>query len=156
MSNKLSALNIINDYSEKDDYSHTTDEYIWSKLEKRIKGSSITIVCLNEDAIKNKLQEGRDFHNSGWMYKEVSASLRDWKNNRINGLIILYTPSNLPIGEGIPIYSPRILNENYGYIVSASYNDFLSNPKLYLDKAFENRKKQIESNYFDIKYDMHN
>lgn len=87
----LGKKNIIADYSEKKDRSNTSDENIWKYLEKKIKGSSITLVLLSEDLIgrNGKGKEGNNFHDSGWIYKEISCSLRDWDNNRINGIIAI-------------------------------------------------------------------
>lgn len=91
---KLESMGDIVNYSEKEDKSHLTDESIWNALLNRIKGSTITVVILSKDLVtEGKGEAGRNFMDSGWVYKEISASLRDWNNNRINGVIAV-APDN--------------------------------------------------------------
>lgn len=92
----LEEKNIAVDYSEKVDRSDKADETIWKHLEKRIKGSSVTIIIMTKDLFEentHKLDYKKgSFLESGWMYKEISASLRNWNLNNINGIIAVYEP----------------------------------------------------------------
>lgn len=83
----MRSKGIAADYSEKDDKSHLTDETIWKHLLKRVKGSSITVVILSRDLIFHKGEASSNFAASGWVYKEMQASLRDGIENRINGVV---------------------------------------------------------------------
>lgn len=86
--NKLESMGKVVDYSENTNKKHLSKEEIWKDLLNRIKGSSITIVILSLDLVTDgKGTEGDGFIDSGWVYKELSASLRDYKENRINGVI---------------------------------------------------------------------
>lgn len=87
IANKLKSTGIAVDYSEKEDKSHLSDDVIWRDLLNRIKGSSITVVILSKDLVNHKGEASNDFSSSGWVYKEIQASLRDGNNNRINGII---------------------------------------------------------------------
>lgn len=73
---------IIN-YSENEDKSMFSDETIWNYLHDRISGSSCTILLLTWDLLndnKEKISYTKgSFLKSGWIYNEISASLRDWK-----------------------------------------------------------------------------
>ena len=90
----LEEEGLIIDKSEREDKSQHTDETIWKHLEKRIKGSTITIVLLTKDLFeenKHKLDYSpKGFLDSGWIYNEISASLRNWNENKINGIIAVY------------------------------------------------------------------
>lgn len=85
---RLKSLGKVVDYSENKDKNHLSDEEIWNDLLNRIRGSSTTIVILSLDLVtEGRGTEGFGFMNSGWVYKEISASLRDKKENNINGVI---------------------------------------------------------------------
>lgn len=158
-------------YSEKKNKSAFSDETIWKYLHDRIAGSSCTILLLTEDILSYNnakiAYKINDFINSGWIYNEISASLRDWKDNRINGLVCVIddnlvskiidfnTSYNLLTGY---YHLPEILKVNSEYIVFVKFSDFINNHYQYLSNAIENRNKQIESNgnAFNIKYDLHN
>ena len=92
----LEKKGIAVDYSEKVDRSDHTDETIWKYLEKRIKGSSVTIIILTKDLFEentHKLDYKKgSFLESGWRYNEQSGSLRNWNLNNINGIIAVYEP----------------------------------------------------------------
>ncbi|MDK2819210.1 MAG: toll/interleukin-1 receptor domain-containing protein [Mycoplasmataceae bacterium] len=92
----LSNKNLIIDKSEREDKSNLTDETIWKHLEQRIKGSTITIVLLTKDLFLNNKHKLNyvvgSFLDSGWIYNEISASLRNWDANKINGIIVVYEP----------------------------------------------------------------
>lgn len=94
----LEKKGIAVDYSEKVDRSDHTDETIWKYLEKRIKGSSVTIIILTKDLFEentHKLDYKKgSFLESGWIYNEISASLRNWNGNKINGIIAVYEPES--------------------------------------------------------------
>lgn len=94
----LKEKGIAVDYSEKVDRSNCKDETIWKHLEKRIKGSSVTIIILTKDLFEentHKLDYKKgSFWESGWIYKEISASLRNWNENNINGIIAVYEPES--------------------------------------------------------------
>lgn len=180
--NKLYGKNLVVDYSEKIDRRHTTDEYIWQNLLTRIKGSSITIVIHDKSltgyggkAEYDSLSYNKSdrFHNSGWVYKEIVASLRDWEGNRINGIIYLI-PDNLwqsvvisdwngnekIISSSIPkIILANIENNKFfskdGYILIVKESIFLSNPEFFIEKAYEKRRRQIENKEYEIKNNLH-
>ncbi|MGL5358064.1 MAG: TIR domain-containing protein [Metamycoplasmataceae bacterium] len=154
-------------YSEKINKSRYSDETIWKYLHDRIAGSSCTILLLTEDLLtynNEKIQyKYGDFLNSGWIYNEISASLRDWEDNRINGLICV-VEDNLMYQIQIvnkTIYGyyklPKILYENQDYIIFVSYSNFIKNHIEFVNKAIKNREEQIRSNgkRFKIVYDLH-
>lgn len=158
-------------YSEKIDKRSFSDETIWKYLHDRIAGSSCTILLLTEDLFKNNKYKIsyklNDFINSGWVYNEISASLRDWKDNRINGLVCVIDDhikdslngfSNVYYFLGKHYNLPEILNVNKKYIIFTTYSNFIREHYKYIDMAIENRKKQISSNgkEFKIIYDLHN
>ena len=174
----LTKSNNYVNYSENKDKSAFSNETIWNHLHDRICGSSCTIVLLTKDLVtynKHKIEyKLYDFLNSGWVYNEISASLRDWNNNRINGIVCVYDDALLesievifPIENtiygkyryGIPEYQiPEIITENKDYIVFASYSNFIWNHQYYIKEAYKRREDQIKSmgNEYKIVYDLHN
>lgn len=159
------------DYSEKKDKRSFSDETIWKYLHDRIAGSSCTILLLTEDLFTNNSHKIsyklNDFINSGWIYNEISASLRDWKENRINGLVCVIDDHIMNNINGFGnVYDvlrkcydlPEILNVNKKYIIFTTYSNFIREHHKYLDMAIENRRKQISSGgkEFKIIYDLHN
>lgn len=104
-----------------------------------------------------------------WIYDEVRYSLEDRCNNRTNGIIAVYTPeaksqiilketeekitiSNFEnlvrknmfnIQEGYKVCPKQGLYNNLkdNYISIVSFDDFMSNPKMYIDSALEKREK---------------
>lgn len=165
--NLVSNSNYCINYSERMNKSYFSDETIWKYLHDRIAGSSCTILLLTEDLFtynKRKINyEFNSFINSGWIYNEISASLRDWKDNRINELVCVVEDN---LVNKIKIFNntiygynlPKILDVNKNYIIFVTYSEFIRNYYTYLIQAYENRRKQIESNgcKFNIKYDLHN
>ncbi|MGL5438351.1 MAG: TIR domain-containing protein [Metamycoplasmataceae bacterium] len=154
-------------YSEKLDKSKSSNETIWKYLHDRIAGSSCTILLLTEDLLtynKRKIEyKYNDFINSGWIYNEISASLRDWEDNRINGVVCIVEDhlTNKIIDFNNTIYGyklPKILFENQDYIVFVPYSYFIKYHSDIMDKAIKNREEQIKSNgkRFKIVYDLHN
>lgn len=191
MAEFLRKNGLVVDYSEKTDYSDYSDEMIWNSLQNRIKGSSVTLLILSEDLVlERKGEAGYGFKNSGWVYREISASLRDWENNRINGVVavapddfydkITYNGGNcISCGLNHTNYNNDKLNEillenrfnvkskfkkstcaydklDDSYISIVKMSDFIENPKIYLDNAYEKRNRQINNKEFEIKYDFHN
>lgn len=179
--NTLSNNSLTFDYSEKEDRSNFSDQNIWINLEKRIKRSSITILLYTDDLLyenKYKLLQGNSFNESGWIYKELSCSLRDWEQNRINGLLIIDCTSNRNIknllySNQLDILSCNInnvygrrevgmridnskYNMNDSYIVVCTLEEFSSNPRLYLNMSYEKREIQINYKCFKITYNLHN
>ncbi len=171
--NFLSKLNIGVDYSEKEDRSQTKDETIWKHLLNRIKGSSITIVIHDPSLTNWKGKALFDsntypieerFHESGWVYKEIVASLRDWKENKING-IIYFVPDSLisnyysdfSYSQSFKNSLPEIIRKNYesGYIVLVSEKDFFQNPHKFINEATKKREDQIDSQKYTIHNNLH-
>lgn len=110
--NLVSNSNYYINYSERVDKSRFSDQTIWEYLRDRIAGSSCTILLLTEDLFtynKQKINyKFNSFINSGWIYNEISASLRDWKDNRINGIVCVV--------EDSLVNKIQILNRTiYGY-----------------------------------------
>lgn len=164
--NLVSNSNYYINYSERVDKSRFSDQTIWEYLRDRIAGSSCTILLLTEDLFtynKQKINyKFNSFINSGWIYNEISASLRDWKDNRINGIVCVVEDSLVNkiqiLNRTIYGYDlPEILKENINYIIFVTYSEFTRNHYNYLTQAYENRRKQIKSNgsKFNIKYDLH-
>ncbi len=177
--NKINELisnsnNCIN-YTERKDKSEFTDEIIWNYLHSRISGSSCTIVLLTDDLMtRNKYKidyKPGDFLGSGWVYNEISASLRDWKDNRLNGIVCVVDDewwdrinwNKSENGSGWTTWNlkhelPEILDKNKEYIIFARYSSFIKDHLKYIQQAIDNRDKQINSNgnYFKIKYNLHN
>ncbi|EGV00585.1 hypothetical protein MCSF7_02734 [Mycoplasmopsis columbina SF7] len=161
MKNWGHAINL----SEREDKSKYNDETIWNYLKERISDSSLTILLYSEDLEernKYKIEPSNNFRNSGWIYNEISASLRDWKDNRINALICVIDEkieNDFFYHDTIRTYKlPQILYKNEEYIVFAKYSKFI-NDNNYLDEkikeALKNRKEQIEKNKFNINYELH-
>ena len=97
VANFMSSKGLALDYSEKEDRSDTSEENIWRNLHSKIKSSSVTLLLFTDDLLyenSRKMNQGRDFMDSGWIYKELSCSLRDWEENRINGILVLDCTSN--------------------------------------------------------------
>lgn len=180
--NKINELisnsnNCIN-YTERKDKSEFPREVIWNYLHDRISGSSCTIVLLTDDLMdrnKNRYKiECRrgNFLHSGWVYKEISASLRNRKDNRLNGLVCvvddkcLLDSTNLnksKYGSGFSTLNlkhdlPKILAKNKEYIIFTRYSSFINDHLKYIQKAIDNRNKQINSNgdHLQIKCNLHN
>lgn len=153
-------------YSEKMNISTFSDETIWNYLYSRISGSSCTLVLLTEDLFtynKQKIDyKINDFINSGWIYNEISVSLGDWTDNRINGIVCIVEDSLI---DKISVWNktiygyklPEILKKNKEYIIFVSYSDFIINHLKYIDMALKNREEQISSGNkaFKIKYNLH-
>lgn len=184
--NKINELicnsnNCIN-YTERKDKSEFSDATIWNYLHGRISGSSCTIVLLTDDLMTwNRHKIGYklgDFLGSGWIYNEISASLRDRKDNRINGLVCVVDDEwwdriNLKKSKNGPGFStwnlkydllnlkhdlPEILAKNEEYIIFTRYSNFISDHLKYIQQAIDNRDKQMNSNgtHFQIKWNLHN
>lgn len=177
--NKINELignsnNCIN-YTERKNKSQFSDETIWNYLHDRISGSSCTIVLLTDDLMtRNKYKidyKPGNFLDSGWIYNEISASLRDWKDNRINGVVCVIDDewwdrislNKSEDGSGWATWNlkhelPEILDKNKEYIIFTKYSNFINDHLKYIQQAIDNRDKQINSsgNYFQIKYDLHN
>ncbi len=168
--NKLNNLvnnssQLIN-FSERKDKSMYSEETIWNYLHDRIAGSSCTILFLTRDLLtynSHKINYVRgNFIKSGWIYNEISASLRDWKDNRINGVVcvvdddIAYNVADFN-GNIIKENLPAILSFNSEYIIWATYSYFMKNPYEAINKALINREKQIKTNNnaFNVVYDLH-
>lgn len=165
--NLVTNSNYCINYSERVDKRCYSDETIWNYLRKRIAGSSCTILLLTEDILssnKYKIEyKPNDFLNSGWIYNELSASLKNGRNNKINGLVCVVEDN---LVNKIKIFNstiygydlPEILDVNKNYIIFVTYSEFIRNYYTYLIQACENRRKQIESDgrAFNIKYDLHN
>lgn len=153
--------NLIN-YSERKDKSNFSKETIWEYLHDRIAGSSCTILLYTEDLSNNRRDKieyiPKNFLESGWVYNEISASLRDRKDNKINGLVCVLCDGIklVPIDQGKPL--PRILTagQNFDYIVWVSYEDFVKEPTKYINKALKKRDEQMKQNKYYIKHDPHN
>ncbi|VEU79182.1 Uncharacterised protein [Metamycoplasma cloacale] len=175
LQDKLNNEEYIINFSEKEDKSEYSIQTIWDYLASRIKQSSCTILLMTQDLLfenKHKISYiPNDFEHSGWIYKEISASLRDWKENRINGLVCVVEESianwfreTVSVIEFTPFINrnyylfPEILELNKKYIIFASYFDFFNNPSKFIKLALENRKKQINTNgeEFNIFYEPHN
>ena len=172
--NKLicNSNNYIN-YTERKDKSKFSRESIWNYLYGRISGSSCTIVLLTDDLMdknrrKIKYIQG-DFLHSGWVYNEIIASLRDRKNNRINGLVCVVVDewwnriklNKTKNGSGFTTLNskhdlPEVLAKNEEYIIFAKYSDFINDHLKYINQAINNRDKQIKSKCFQIKCNLHN
>ncbi|EGZ31764.1 TIR domain-containing protein [Malacoplasma iowae] len=150
---------IIN-YSENEDKSMFSDETIWNYLHDRISGSSCTILLLTWDLLndnKEKISYTKgSFLKSGWIYNEISASLRDWKNNRVNGLICVMCDNLRLVDSNAQYQIPEILNQNRDYIVWADYSEFIKNPNRFIMESLKKRDEQIKCKKYNIVYDLHN
>ncbi|MGL4183984.1 MAG: TIR domain-containing protein [Metamycoplasmataceae bacterium] len=148
-------------YSENKNKSNFSNDTIWNYLIKRIKGSSCTILLLTRDLLNNNKSKieykDNDFINSGWIYNEISASLRDWEDNKINGIVCVIEDSLIDSNNTIKYKLPEILDKNWKYIVFVSYSDFIENHTHFIEEALKNRKEQINSNRnkFKINYELH-
>ena len=78
------------DYSEDEDRSTMSDEYIRQYLYGKLRRSSVTIVLLTPQALNHRKNWYGQYND--WMYDEIRFSLEDRGNNRTNGLIAVYTP----------------------------------------------------------------
>ncbi len=175
--NKINKLignsnNCIN-YAERKDKSKFSREAIWNYLYGRISGSSCTIVLLTKDLMTRNAHKidykPGDFLHSGWVYNEIIASLRDRKNNRINGLVCVVVDewwdkikfNKTKNGSGFTTLNskhdlPEVLAKNEKYIIFTRYSNFISNHLKFIQLAIDNRDKQIKSKCFQIKCKLHN
>lgn len=151
--NILKKEDVIIDYSEKEDRSNFTDETIWKYLEKRIKGSSVTIVLLTKDLFeenKHKLEfKSGNFLESGWIYNEISASLRNWDENKINGVVCIYD-------EGVERYIMENRSSNCPHCFQSTVADFILKPSIIIQNMFNiNSKFKLNKNckFFDLEHD---
>lgn len=104
-----------------------------------------------------------DFQNSGWVYKEISASLRNWKNSRINALIcviddnIINKIKDFDKKHQGEFDLPEILKLNFKYILFSSYSVFFKCHEDILIESYKRREKQINSGgkAYKIKYNLH-
>lgn len=156
--NLLEKSKICINLSERKDKSNFTVQTIWDYLYNRIRHSSCTILLLTHDLIydnKHKIAYKRNnFLDSGWVYNEISASLRNWKDNRINGIVCVVEDNLWPNINDRNL--PEILIKNKNYIIWVKYSDFLSSHDYYINKAIENRNKKIsDDSAFQIEYDLH-
>lgn len=148
-------------YTERENKRNFTNETIWNYLHDRISGSSCTILLLSSDLLlenKHKIEyRNNDFLNSGWVYNEISASLRDWKNNRINGIVCVVSDELVQYIVDSNML-PEILRVNKNYIVFVSFTHFMRNHLEFINESIKRRNIQIESNgnFYKIKYDLHN
>lgn len=165
--------NCIN-YIERKDKSKFSREAIWNYLYGRISGSSCTIVLLTDDLMTRNARKidykPGDFLHSGWVYNEIIASLRDRKNNRINGLVCVIDDGwwyRIKLNKtkngllGLATWNlkrdlPEILAKNEEYIIFTKYSDFINDHLKYIQQAINNRDSQIKSKCFQIKCKLHN
>ena len=158
------------DVSEDEDRSHQSHKTIWEYLKKRIDNSTITIAVLScNSREKYETPIGGLFDIYGnmkkWPYAEISASLRDWKNNRIAGLILLikdecydYYMIKNSYGRSVPsTLMPEIFRQNIenGYIIVDKMSEFRSYPNWFIKKAWERAEEQRKFKKYDIKYNQH-
>ena len=78
------------DYSENQDRSSLSEDAIRWYLYRKLKHSSVTIILLSPLAIEHETDRWGNYDD--WMYDEIRYSLEDRENNRMNGLIAVYTP----------------------------------------------------------------
>lgn len=160
----LNDCNEYINYSERENKSKFSDETIWKYLHDRIAGSSCTVLLLSKDLLYENSHKMDytlgNFLESGWIYNEISASLRDWGENRINGVVCVVEDEIVnDISERGNVKNnalPQILANNSEYIVFAPFSQFMKNHNDYINKALENRNKQICYQYFKIDYEPHN
>ncbi len=166
LNNIVNGSSSLINFSERKDKSMYSDETIWKYLHDRIAGSSCTILFLSKDLLtynSKKLDYVKgDFINSGWIYNEISASLRDWKDNRINALVCVVDDEitdliayNNGVIKGSSL--PEILALNSEYIVWVTYSAFIANPHNSINQAKQRREDQIRSGNtkYRIVYDLH-
>lgn len=160
---KLEKQDLIVDKSESKDRSGMTEETIKKYLYEKLADSSITIVLLTPNAITyNKNHSVID----DWLYDELKYSLDDRAGNKTNGVIAIYTEEaknkliNDSDGTKAIKYFENLVRKNMfnvkakykksqetdswdsnydHYISLISLNDFLSNPKKYIEIAIEKR-----------------
>lgn len=174
--NLIKKENYINDWSEKEDRSHCSDNKIWEYLLSKIKKCSITVVALTEDLltynrykISHKLNS---FLKSGWVYNEISASLRDWSGNRINGIIVVIPdylenqirlldannqlPKIIQLNRKNKFYNNTIYFDPYSnYIDIYTFAEFANNTKMIIDNCLIKRQNQINNQEYKITYEFH-
>lgn len=78
------------DYSEDQDRSSLSEDAIQWYLYRKLKHSSVTIILLSPLAIAHETDRWGNYDD--WMYDEIRYSLEDRENNRMNGLVAVYTP----------------------------------------------------------------
>lgn len=156
--------------SENEDKSMFSNKTIWKYLYRRIAQSTCTILLLTEDLFtynKHKIEyKANDFINSGWIYNEISASLRNWTTNIINAVVCVIDDNLISKIKDFSLKDrdiefnydlPKILSANKEYIVFVSHSLFINNHYYFISKAMDNRYKQIQSNgkKFYIRYNLH-
>jgi len=168
---------IIN-YSEETDRSNMSEETIKKYLYSRLRNTSVTIVLLTPAAINHQKDYFGDVND--WIYDEIRYSLEDRENNRCNGLIAIYTPESekflvdkkedtvvIKDFDNLVRHNMFNIKNNYKhcptenrydsdldhYCSLVSWNDFVSNPNHYIDKAIYKRENKEE---YDLKVRIQN
>ena len=164
--------------SEEVNRSNMSEETIKKYLYDKLRNTSVTIVLLTPKAINHQ----KDYFGNinDWIYDEVRYSLEDRENNRCNGLIAVYTPEvekiiidrqtdTIVINDFDNIVRKNMFNikSNYKhcstpnrydsdldhYCSLVSWNNFVSNPNYYIDKAIYKRENKEQ---YDLKVRIQN
>lgn len=156
--------NIYKGEHDGEDMSRFKDDTIWSHLKDKIFDSAVTIVLISKNMKDFFVEEQEQ-----WIPQELSYSLKEFtrttndgkkerksKTNALiaivlpdrNGLYSYYIRNDSVINQFNKNITFGIINENMynkkdsffeSYIVTTKWEDFISNPQKYIDKAVENQ-----------------
>ncbi|MDR0299035.1 MAG: TIR domain-containing protein [Streptococcaceae bacterium] len=169
---EFNKLDYIINKSENENRSDMSDDTIKKYLYEKLADTSLTIVILTSEAMKYERVYGGEIDD--WLYDELRYSLDDRENNRTNAVIALYTSLDLigykignddtiHLGNWDNLVRKNICNVKDGYKMNEqpgiynsvedcyasliSFEEFLEEPKKYIDSALEKRDRL---NQFDL------
>ncbi|MDD4157284.1 MAG: TIR domain-containing protein [Candidatus Cloacimonetes bacterium] len=146
----LEALDIIIDKSEDEDRSHLSEESIKEYLFEKLRDSSITIVILTPKALQYYRKDDGDIDD--WLYDELRYSLYDRTNNRINGVIALYTQESKPMLFDIVKHSCNKCNEVQQVFLIKPFDNLVYDNVLNIKTKYKHNKCE---GLFDADFDSY-
>ena len=149
LSKILDRSSISYDVSEDEDRSKMSEDTIKQYLYKKLRSSSVIIVLLTPKAITYRENNGKY---DDWLYDELRYSLEDREDNRIKGVIAVYTDSAFPY----------IIDKSQHYCEVCKKTSEVNNIKDFKNlvrKNIMNVKKEYKKNQcdgiFDSNYDSY-
>lgn len=149
LSKILDRSSISYDVSEDEDRSKMSEDTIKQYLYKKLRRSSVIIVLLTPKAITYRENNGKY---DDWLYDELRYSLEDREDNRIKGVIAVYTDSAFPY----------IIDKTQHYCEVCKKTSEVNNIKDFKNlvrKNIMNVKKEYKKNQcdgiFDSNYDSY-
>ncbi len=134
-------------YGEHDgeDFSNLKDITIWEKLKDKIYKTTVTIVLISPGMKTGPVDKNQ------WIPQEISYSLRnqsrDGRTSHRNSLLFIILP-DINGDYYYPLFMPQFeivnLHRKSGYAEVVNWNQFLNNPKLYIENAIKRNNGQYD------------